>query len=240
MQKKRAHNKLIPQEGELDLLVLVRLLWRKLWLILLVAVFCATSACVLTKLIVPPTYESSFTAFVNNKLDTSEQTGVTEGDTSAAKSLANTYSEILKSRPILEAAAKLNKIDKTYEELNSMVSTQIQNNTQLVVVKVRADSPEQALYLAKTISDIAPDYLSTIIEGSSMKVVAAPVKNNSIVKPNLVKTGIIAGLISALLTAFFVVIVEIADTRIKEQDELEENFGYSVVAVIPQFTSYSD
>ena len=233
MQKQPTHGRLLTQNGEIDLAVLLKIFWRKLWLILLVAIFCATTACVITRVFIAPTYESGFTAFVNNKAETGNQTSVTNADTSAAESLANTYAEILHSRPMLESAAKLAKIDRSYQELNSMVSTHIQSNTQLVDVKVTADTPEEAYHLAKTMSEIAPDYLSDIVEGSSMKVVSKPVKNTQKVGPSMSRNGMLGAILGALAVMICLVIIEITDTRIKSQSELEETYGDSVVGVIP-------
>ena len=223
----------MTQNGEIDLAVLLKIFWKKLWLILLVAIFCATTAGVITRVFIAPTFESGFTAFVNNKAESGNQTTVTNADTSAAESLANTYAEILRSRPMLESAAKRAGIDKSYKELNSMVATHIQSNTQLVDVKVTAGSPEEAFSLAKAISEIAPDYLSDIVEGSSMKVVSKPVKNTQKVGPSMSRNGMLGAILGALAVMICLVIVEITDTRIKSQSELEETYGYSVVGVIP-------
>lgn len=233
MQKQPTHGRLMTQNGEIDLAVLLKIFWKKLWLILLVAIFCATTAGVITRVFIAPTFESGFTAFVNNKAESGNQTTVTNADTSAAESLANTYAEILRSRPMLESAAKLAKIDRSYKELNSMVATHIQSNTQLVDVKVTAGSPDEAFSLAKAISEIAPDYLSDIVEGSSMKVVSKPVKNTQKVGPSMSRNGMLGAILGALAVMVCLVIIEITDTRIKSQSELEETYGYSVVGVIP-------
>ena len=233
MQNKKQSGRLLTDKGEIDLAVLLRIFWKKLWLILLVAIFCATTAGVITRVLIAPTYESGFTAFVNNKAESGTQTTVTNADTSAAESLANTYAEILRSRPMLESAAKLAKIDKSYKELNGMVSTHIQTNTQLVDVKVTAESPEEAYLLAKTMSEIAPDYLSDIVEGSSMKVVSKPVENTQKVGPSMSRNGMLGALLGALAVMICLVVAEITDTRIRSQGELEETYGYSVVGVIP-------
>ena len=113
MQKQPTHGRLMTQNGEIDLAVLLKIFWKKLWLILLVAIFCATTAGVITRVFIAPTFESGFTAFVNNKAESGNQTTVTNADTSAAESLANTYAEILRSRPMLESAAKRAGIDKS-------------------------------------------------------------------------------------------------------------------------------
>ena len=238
MNKKSYRGRMVTEKGEIDLAVMARILWQRIWLILLAAIFMASLFGVLTKFFIAPTYQSGFTAFINNKTEAGQQTTVTNADTSAAESLANTYAEILHSRPVLEAAAKLNKSDKTYEQLDNMVKTSIQANTQLVNVSVTAESPEEAYYLAKTISEISPDYVSDIVEGSSMKIVAKPVKNVNKVGPNTMKNGVLGGLLGALIAIAIIMIIEMTDTRIRDYEELEESFGYSVVGVIPTFEGY--
>lgn len=238
MNKKKNRRRLINEKGEIDVFVLMRILWRRIGLIILVAFFMASLFGILTRFFVAPTYQSGFTAFINNKAEANTQTSVSNADTSAAESLANTYAEILRSRPMLESAAKLAKIDKSYRELNGMVSTRIQDNTQLVNVSVTAKSPEEAYYLAKTISEIAPDYLSDIVEGSSMKIVAKPVKNLQKVGPSLSKNCLIGALIGLVLSSLIVIYLEIMDTRIKSSEELEEAYGYYVVGSIPRFEEY--
>lgn len=238
MNKKKYRGRLISDKGEIDLLVLLRLLWQRILLILLAAIFMASLFGVLTKAFIAPTYQSGFTAFINNKTEAGQQTSVTNADTSAAESLANTYAEILHSRPVLEAAAKQNNLDKSYKELDDMVTTKIQVNTQLVNVSVTAESPEEAYFLAKTISEISPDYVSDIVEGSSMKIVSKPVKNLQKVGPSVSKNCMIGGLLGMLLAMAVIVVIEIMDTRIKSAEELEEAYGYSVVGSIPSFEGY--
>lgn len=238
MNKKKNRRRLITDKGEIDIVVMMRVLWQRIILLILVAIFMASLFGVLTRFFIAPTYQSGFTAFINNKAETGTQTSVSNADTSAAESLANTYAEILHSRPMLESAAKRVKIDKPYRDLNNMVSTKIQDNTQLVNVSVTAKSSEEAYSLAKSISEIAPDYLSDIVEGSSMKIVAKPVENPQKVGPSILKSCLIGGLIGLLLAGIFVLFGEIMDTRIRSSEELEEEYGYYVVGTIPSFDYY--
>ena len=238
MNKKKNRRRLINEKGEIDVVVLMRIIWHRIGIIILAAFFMASLFGVLTRFFIAPTYQSGFTAFINNKSEAGTQTSVSNADTSAAESLANTYAEILRSRPMLESAAKKAMIDKSYRELNGMVSTRIQDNTQLVNVSVTAKSPEESYYLAKAISEMAPDYMSDIVEGSSMKIVAKPVKNLQKVGPSLSRNCMIGGLIGLLLSVIYAIYLEIMDTRIKSSEELEEAYGYFVVGSIPRFEEF--
>ena len=241
MSKNQSHGRIINDQEEIDLAVIGRAIWDRIWLVILTAIFTTTLAAVLTNLFIAPTYQSGFTAFVNNKSEAvGNQTTVTNADTSASESLANTYAEILHSRPMLEATTTLSKQDYTYKEMTSMVQTKIQANTQLVDVTVTADNPESAYYLAKTISEIAPDYLSRIVEGTSMKIVSKPVLNTAKVGPSVTKNSVIGGILGLILAIGVILIIEFTDNRIKDPRELESSFGYSVIGEIPFFEAFEE
>lgn len=238
MKTTQSHGRMITDRGEIDLAVLGRVIWNRIWLVLLAAIFMATLAGVLTKVFIAPTYESNFTAFVNNRTDVNTQNGYTYSDASASESLAHTYAEIVTSRPMLEQAAKKAGIDKTYAQLKGMVSTNIQTDTQLVNIHVVAGSSKEAYKLAKAISEIAPGYLSDVVEGTSMKVVAAPVENPNKVGPSMKRNGMIGAMLGILIAIAIILILELTDTRVKSSQELEDRYGYSVVGMIPTFDSF--
>ena len=238
MKQKQRYGRMLNDRGQIDLLVLIRVLWDRAWIIGLTTVLVAALSVFLSKTLIAPTYESSFTAFVNNRSDASVQTGITNADTSASESLAHTYAEIVRSRPMLEKAAKRAGVDRPYKELDKMVSTSIEDNTQLVDVRVLAKSSKEAFVFAKAIADIAPKYLSDIVEGTSMKIVAAPVENTNKVAPNNMMNGVMGGLVGFLVSSLIIMIKELSDTKVKDSEELEEIYGYSVVGIIPAFDSH--
>ena len=87
-----------------DLLELLQNLWRSASIIFLGAVVIAALTFLATKLLVVPTYQAKFTAYVNNKSEST--TTLSSSDLSASQYLTNTFAEIVNSRSVLESAAK--------------------------------------------------------------------------------------------------------------------------------------
>jgi capsular polysaccharide biosynthesis protein len=133
-------------ESEIDLLDLAKVVLRRAWLIVIAAILAAAIAFGYTYCYVTPLYTASAMMYVNNS-------GITVGGTSfsisgseisAAKTLVDTYSVILKTRTTLEDVIEIDDLDYTYEELYSMVSSEAVNDTEIFQITVTSSSPTEA------------------------------------------------------------------------------------------------
>lgn len=206
--------------------------------ILLVALLFAIVTLAVTIFVIKPTYRSYFTAFVNNRTTASEDTQTLQsGDVSAAQSLTYTYASIMKSRPVVEDALKKANLSSEYEykDISDEIDTEIEQNTQLVTVYVTMGSAEEAYQLSKAIAEIAPDYIASIVEGSSMKVVTKPVMATQPYSPSAKKNTAVGFVIGLVLMMIIVVIRSLMDTRIKDAQELEARFSIPIIGTIPNY-----
>ena len=223
---------------QIDLGDVFRTIWANFGKILLVALAFAIITLAVTMFVIKPTYRSSFTAFVNNRTSSSENTQTLQsGDISAAQNLTYTYASIMKSRPVIEDALKKAGLDSKYEykDISDEITTDIEQNTQLVTVYVLTGSAEESYNLAKAIAEIAPDYIASIVEGSSMKVVTSPVMATQQYSPSVTKNVAIGFIIGMLLMMIIVVVRSLMDTRVKDAAELEARFGFSIIGTIPNY-----
>ena len=223
---------------EINLGDVFRTIWANFGKILLVALIFAILTLAVTMFAIKPTYRSYFTAFVNNRTSSSEDTTTLQsGDISAAQNLTYTYASIMKSRPVIEDALKKAGLDSKYEykDISDEITTDIEQNTQLVTVYVRTGSAEESYQLSKAIAEIAPDYIASIVEGSSMKVVTAPVMATQQYSPSVTKNVAIGFIIGMLLMMIIVVVRSLMDTRVKDAAELEARFGLSIIGTIPNY-----
>lgn len=205
---------------------------KNLVFILLATIICGVVAYGATKIFITPMYRASFSIYVNNNAS-GQKDSLTSSDISAAKSLANTYSEIIVSRTVLNKAAEKVGLNVSYERLASLVSAKVSSTTELITVYVQGISPTNAFYLAESIEEVASEQISTIIEGSSMRVVDEPVVPENIYSPNYMKNLALGLIIGLLISVAVVVIMDIMDDKIKDEKTLEERFGYVVIGTIP-------
>lgn len=220
-------------ELEIDLFQLLMVLKDKAVLILAVAVICAAAAFGGTKALIAPSYRANFTVYVNNRAGTENLTSLTSSDLSAARSLANTYAKIISSRSVLMEAADRVRLPMEYSALSKLVTVETSTNTEIITVYVEGASPENALYLAQSIQMVAQEQITAIVDGSSMRIIDEPVLPRGIYSPSYMKNATIGGLLGALIVMMIVVIKELMDDRIKDENTLEERFGFAIIGTIP-------
>ena len=87
---------------EIDLLKLLKVLWSKIWLIVLAAFVGGVAFFLYTFFFITPLYQSSALLYVNNNsLDIgSTKLNITSGDINASSSLIDTYCVILRAVPL--------------------------------------------------------------------------------------------------------------------------------------------
>ena len=109
------------EETEIDLVELFWVLWRKLPLMIAVGLFTALLAFGGSKFLMTPTYQSVTKIYVLNKQDNSN-TNVTYSDLQAGTQLVKDYSELIKSRFVLEAVIEQLGLPLSYEKLSRKVT----------------------------------------------------------------------------------------------------------------------
>ena len=225
---------------EINILPLLLFLLKKIWVILLVGLLTAAMAFVGVKIFVHPTYRCSFTAYINNKhaASTSSTEFLTSSDVNAAKEIVKTYSAILKSNTILASADEAMQSSYSVKELKGMVTTRIQDETEIIQVFVVAKSPDEAYQIASCIASVAPKIMSDIVEGSSMKIVEYPQPPTGIFSPSYSKFALLGFGVGVLITIIVFVINYMRNDTILDEAEVESRFSVPVLGVLPDVNNH--
>lgn len=229
-----------PNEDELeiDLLRLVRALWKKAWVIVLVAATFGTAMLTYTGFFVKPLYKAEALMYVNSS-DISvggAKVSISQGELTAAQSLIKTYTVILNTRSTLNEVIEKSGVDYTYEQLKEMISAQSVNSTEVFSITVTSPSPNEAELLANTIAGVLPERIASIVEGSSARIVdyaVVPVEKDS---PNMMKNAVIGIALGLLLSCGVIIVMELMDDKIHDTDYLLQTYDIPVLAVIPDLT----
>lgn len=221
------------KEIDINLIPLLKALLKKAWVVALVGVFFAIMFFGVTKLTIKPTYRCGFTAYVNNQQVQNNREYLTTSDLMASKELVKTFSEIIKCRSVLTKAAENTGLEYTYERLKGMVSTEIQNETEIISVYVVHRDPRVAYDLACEIAKVSPSYMTDIIDGSSMRIIDYPEYNENKYKPSYLRYTIIGFLAGALLVLIILIVRYFSDDTIRNDDEVEAMFNIPIIGVIP-------
>lgn len=231
--KKDLIRKKESQDVEINIVPLLKEILKKIWLVLLVGLVLGGLVFGAAKLFVKPTYRCGFTAYVNNKQTQQASDYLTVSDVNASKQLVQTYSQIIKSNTILTKSAKLIGINENYESLRTRVTTEIQDETEIISVYVVSSDPSFAYKFSDAIAKTAPDEMAKIVEGSSMKIIDYPVYSDKRYKPSYIRYGIIGFIVGALLVMIYIVIRYFMDDTIKSETDMEARFSLPILGVIP-------
>lgn len=226
------------EEREIDIMRLLQIVWKRAWLIGLVTAIFLVGAYLYSALFITPTYRSDFTAYVDNRITTNETNGsTTTSDLNASIYLTYLYEDIILSRSVLNDAAAKCGLDAQYKTLKSMVSTSVAEDAALITVSVVAADPQVARDLAVAIAEVAPDHVARMKEGSSMRILDAPLLPTSKYAPSNTKNAMLGGVIGFVIITVIVLAGDLINDIVRGGDELERRYNVVVIGTIPDLAT---
>jgi capsular polysaccharide biosynthesis protein len=231
------NNKIVDNNAKeyytIDLLHVMKSLWRRAWLIALSGFLAAVLGFCISAFAITPTYSSSVMLYVNNTSFSLGNVSISASQITAAQSLVKTYSEILKSRTTLERVIDKTGVSYTYQELYGMIKAVPSNETEIMKVTVTTTDPYEAAKIANGIAEVLPVRVSEIIDGTSMEVVDSAIPNLSKVAPSITKYTALGLILGVLLAAAILAILAIMDDTIHDEDYILQNYDCPILAKVP-------
>ena len=230
---------------EIDLLKLLKELWKRAWIILAAAFVGGIMFFLYTYFFITPQYQSSALLYVNNSaLDLgSTKVNITSGDISASSSLIDTYVVILKSRTTLERAIEEGALPYSYESLSGMVSGSSEKNTPVFKITVTNSDPVMAATICNILVEIMVDKnsgISGIVEGSSVSVVDYAVVPNHASSPSYMKNTAIGMLLGFIIASAIIILRSLMDSTIREEEFLLDKYkNIPLLGTIPDLVESS-
>lgn len=215
---------------EIDVLSLLRTIWRKKFLILLTAILTTGLAFAYSAFLATPQYDSTTRLYVVNQ---SSDNGavITNQDLQAGSFLVKDYKEIILSQDVLKNVTSTLGIT---EGIKDKITVNIPTDTRILSITVRDSDPNQAATIANTLREEAARKIIEVTKVSDVTTLeeALPAENPSTpqTKRNLV-LGFVAG---AFLATALVLVLEVLDDRVKRPQDIEEGLGMTLLGVVPQ------
>jgi capsular polysaccharide biosynthesis protein len=177
--------------------------------------------------------------YVNNSGITVGSTSFTisGSEISAAKTLVDTYSVILKSRTVLEDVIEMDNLSYSYEALYNMISSSAVNETEIFQITVTSSSPTEAELIANTLADLLPEKISNIVAGSDVRVVDYAVVPASRISPSYTGNTAKGAMLGVVLAAAYIVLRYLLDEKIHSEDYLTHTYpDIPLLAVVPDMS----
>ena len=226
---------------EIDLMRLLSAIWHRAWIIALVAVVCAAAALGITKFFITPMYQAEAMLYINNNKTSDQSNTVSAADITASQSLAETYMAILDSRTVLSEVIQNTGSSCSTKELQENLSASVVNSTELLKITITDPDPKTATLLANETVAVSSQTMMETVSACTVKIVdyaAEPEKPSS---PNAVRNTALGFLIGLLLSMAVVVLLDLTNTVIRSEKDLNAQFeGVPVLGVIPDLSRQSE
>lgn len=228
-------------ELEIDLQRLIDALLNKSLLIVIVAVACAIVTFLGTFFFVTPQYQSASMFYVNNNsLSLGEASlSISSADISASRGLVKSYIVILNTRETLNDVIDYSGIDRTYSQVKRMIKAEAVDSTEIFKVTVTSSDPQEAKTIADAIAYILPKRISSIIEGTSAKIVDSAVAAANPSSPSYTKNTMSGFAVGLILAMAWVVLRALMDITIRSEDDITQNCKNPVLAAVPDMEVHS-
>jgi capsular polysaccharide biosynthesis protein len=217
-------------------IVFLRVLRRRLWIILLVALMLMGLAVGLSVL-QTPTYVASSLILVGQK-DTNLPSPDILGSVQGLQESTETMAKAVDTRPIAEEVVERLDLRESSQDLLDNLSAEPVAFTSFIEVTYEDSSPERAQRIVNTVGEAFSDRVA-LVSPSANSITATVWEDaampDSPVSPNPVRNGIGALALGLLLGVGLALLLEYFDDRWRSPEEVEQVTGVPTLSLIPEY-----
>lgn len=224
---------------EIDIKELLTFVKEKLWIIAIVFVCSIITTIVYTKNIKKPTYTSSTTYVLIS--DSEDENGITTSEVTLNEKLIATYTEIIKSRNIMQKViTTLELEDEKPASLAKHVSVEQISTSSMIRITVTYKDPELAQKIAYRIGREFSKEIQSLYKMNNISMIDEPLtpdapSNASNTKAIVVING--GGIIAALMIIFLIFYF---DNTVKTSEQVEDKTKLPVLGSIPSVSKKNE
>jgi len=150
------------------------------------------------------------------------------------KNLVGTYSEIIKSKMIMNEVISNLDLEYTPTQLQSHVNVSSVNNAEIIRITIDDPSNKLAAEIADETADVFVKEINKFYKLNNVAVLDKAEIAKSAYNVNYIKDNAIYILIGLVLSCGIIFIFFYFDTTIKTSDEIEKKLGMTVIGVVPK------
>ena len=215
---------------EIDVLSLLKTIWRKKFLILLTAILTTGLAFAYSAFLPTPQYDSTTRLYVVTQ-SSDNVAGITNQDLQAGSFLVKDYKEIILSQDVLKNVTTTLGIT---DDIKEKITVNIPVDTRILSITVRDSDPNQAATIANTLRDEAAKKIIEVTKVSDVTTLEAALPAEKPSTPQTKRNLVLGFIVGAFLATALVLVLEVLDDRVKRPQDIEEGLGMTLLGVVPQ------
>ena len=220
------------QAVEIDVFATLKVLWKRKFSIILVALVFAIAAFGYSAFLAKKEYQSTSRIYVVSRQN-QENNALTNSDLQAGSYLVKDYREIILSQNVLTQAIEELKLDLTPAELSKKISVSVPTDTRILSITAKDGDPKEAARIANGLRNVAAEKIISVTKVSDVTTLDEAEVPQSPSSPNIRRNVLLGFIAGAGLMVVLLVVVEVLDDRVKRPEDIEELMGLTLLGIVP-------
>lgn len=222
---------------EIDLKELIGMFLEKKFLIIFVVILFAILGAVYTTHFITPMYESSTSLVLVQTGDTADTSlgiseSITTTDITLNSKLVDAYAVVAKSKRVANKVLENLELNMQIDDLRESITISSASDTQNLKVSVQHENPEEACKIANEVAEVFIEEVTEIYKVKNLYILDPAEVNTTPCNINFVKNIVIFAFVGAVLVAGYILLINMLDTTIKTDTDIEKAVGVPVLASI--------
>ncbi|MEK5206083.1 YveK family protein [Psychrobacillus sp. FSL H8-0510] len=219
-------------EETISLQDLFKTMKKRMSLIISLTIIAVTLSGLVSFLFLTPIYQASTQILINQ--EKADVTAFNSQDIQTNLQLINTYNVIIKSPVILSKVIEQLDLETTPTALNSKITVNNEQDSQVVNISVQDPNPSVAVDIANTTASVFQNEIVKLmkVDNVSLLTPAILAENPAPVKPDPILNMAIAAVIGLMLGVGIAFLLDYLDTTVKSEQDIEELLNLPILGLI--------
>lgn len=184
-----------------------------------------------------PLYKGDTTLILVKKQNSYEQgTAIqTQNDIILNQKLVATYSEIIKSRRVLNQVVNELNLEYSSAELSKNIVVSSVSDTEIIKISVSDENNKTAAKIANTIADVFKKDIMEIYNLENVSIIDKAEIQDNPYNIQLLKDVVIFLMVGLVLSVGVMFVIYYFDTSVKSSEEIESKLGIPVIGNVPRY-----
>lgn len=215
---------------DINLVDLFFYLWKKAYVIALVAVLCATCGFLWTKLLIDPVYTASTRVYMLNR---SDEKVVMYTDYQISSEMLSDYKVLITGRNVTKEVVSRLGLDMHYSDLARKIEVTSPEESRFVQINVTDTDPVQAAAMANMVREVASVQIEDLMEVEAVNLVFEAEIPERATAPNTMMNVLLATGAGVLLILAVLIVAFVVDDSMRSEEDVQRYMGLSVLGIIP-------
>ena len=205
---------------------------KKRWkIIVLTTVLATVVSGIFSFFVISPTYEASTKIFIGK--EGAESEGYNSSDVSMYQNLIKTYSELIKTKDLVNKAIDNSEYDLSVNSVLNDITVNTLTGTQILQISYQSKSPSIAKNILESVTNEFINKAQELVPNGNVKILESVELPKNPVAPNKTMNIAIAFILGMMVGFGIVFLLEYLDNTYKNKEQLEKELDIPVLGVIP-------